>query len=103
MDNPSYSSCIKDIVKKFGDGVVRVGVDKKEKTRFSLGSPSLDFCTYNSIPEGIFIELTGAEGSGKTLLSYLIAADYSKKEMQKPEEERRQILFVDAEGTADPE
>lgn len=103
MEEKSYTDCIKDIAKKFGAGVVTLGVDKAEKTRFSLGSPSLDFCTYNSIPEGIFIELTGAEGSGKTLLSYLIAADYSKKEMQKPEEERRQILFVDAEGTADPE
>ena len=103
MEQKTYSQCIKEIAKKFGDGVVNVGVDKKEKTRFSLGSPSLDFCTYNSIPEGIFIEITGSEGSGKTLLSYLIAADYSKQEMRKPEEERRQILFVDAEGTADPE
>lgn len=103
MEEKSYSACIKDIAKKFGAGVVNVGVNKLEKTRFSLGSPSLDFCTYNSIPEGIFIELTGSEGSGKTLLSYLIAADYSKKEAQKAEEERRHILFVDAEGTADPE
>lgn len=98
-----YKTCLKDIVKKFGEGVANVGVNVKEKTKFSLGSPSLDFCTYNSIPEGIFIELTGGEGSGKTLLSFLIAADYSKKESKKPEEERRHILFVDAEGTADPE
>lgn len=99
----SYSDCIKEISKKFGDGIVNIGVNKAAKTLFSLGSPSLDFCTYNSIPEGIFIEITGGEGSGKTLLSYLIAADYSKKEVLKPEEERRHILFVDAEGTADPE
>lgn len=98
-----YKACLKDIVKKFGEGVANVGVNVKEKTKFSLGSPSLDFCTYNSIPEGIFIELTGGEGSGKTLLSFLIAADYSKKESKKPEEERRHILFIDAEGTADPE
>ncbi|WP_300924671.1 AAA family ATPase [uncultured Clostridium sp.] len=103
MEGSSYTSCIKDIAKKFGDGVVTVGVNIKERTKFSLGSPSLDFCTYNSIPEGIFIEVTGSEGSGKTLLSYLIAADFSKKEGKKPEEERRHILFVDAEGTADPE
>ena len=103
MEGTSYTSCIKDIAKKFGDKVVSVGVNVKERTKFSLGSPSLDFCTYNSIPEGIFIEVTGAEGSGKTLLSYLIAADFSKKEIKKPEEERRHILFVDAEGTADPE
>lgn len=103
MGDKTYADCLKEISKKFGDKVVRVGVNIKDRTRFSLGSPSLDFCTYNSIPEGIFIELTGGEGSGKTLLSYLIAADYSKKERLKPEDERRCILFVDAEGTADPE
>ena len=99
----SLNSILKDITKRFGENVVNSGVNKEERTRFSLGSPGLDFCTYNSIPEGIFIEITGSEGSGKTLISYLIAADYSKKEVLKPEEERRHILFVDAEGTADPE
>jgi recombination protein RecA len=99
----SIKSILKSISSKFGDEVVKFGVDKSSKRKFSLGSPSLDFMTYNSIPEGIFIELSGAEGSGKTLLSFLIAANYSKKEMLKPEEERRSILFVDAEGTADPE
>ena len=99
---------IKAMMQKFNKAygtsdVLSVGVNRANKTLFSLGSPSLDFCTYNSVPEGIFIELTGAEGSGKTLISYLIAADYSKKELKKPEEERRHILFVDAEGTADPE
>ena len=64
----SYSDCIKEISKKFGDRIVNIGVNKAAKTLFSLGSPSLDFCTYNSIPEGIFIEITGGEGSGKTLL-----------------------------------
>lgn len=97
------SAILKSIEKSFGNNVVRFGVDKTQRRLFSIGSPSLDFCTYNSIPEGIFIEISGAEGSGKTLLSFLIASDYSKKELLKPEEERRHILFVDAEGTADPE
>ena len=97
------TSILKSIEKNFGNNVVRFGVDKTQRRLFSIGSPSLDFCTYNSIPEGIFIEVSGAEGSGKTLLSFLIASDYSKKELLKPEEERRHILFVDAEGTADPE
>lgn len=103
MITESLNQILKNISKKYGEGVVQTGVNIKDRTKFSLGSPSLDFCTYNSIPEGIFIELTGSEGSGKTLLSYLIAADYSKKELKKPEEERRHILFVDAEGTADPQ
>lgn len=102
-ESVELKSILKDIAKKFGADVANIGVNKSERTRFSLGSPSLDFCTYNSIPEGIFIELSGAEGSGKTLLGYLIAADFSRKEAKKPEEERRHILFVDAEGTADPE
>ena len=38
--------------------VVQIGVPlDKFKSTFSLGSPSLDFMTYNSIPEGIFIYL----------------------------------------------
>ena len=32
-----------------------------------------------------------------------MAADYSRKESKKPEEDRRHILFVDCEGTLDPE
>lgn len=103
MEVLNLSSVLKSINKKYNDNVVSFGINKAHKSRFSLGSPGLDFCTYNSIPEGIFIELSGAEGSGKTLLAYGIARDFIKKEILKPEEERRHILFVDCEGTADPE
>lgn len=83
--------------------VAQVGVPiDKFKSTFSLGSPALDFMTYNSIPEGIFIEISGKEASGKTTLAFKIAADFIKKEKQKEESIRRHILFVDAEGTADP-
>lgn len=99
----NLNSILKSINKKFGENVVQSGVDKKTKARFSLGSPGVDYMTYNSIPEGTWIELSGQEGSGKSLLSYCIAADYSRKEEKKPEEERRHILFVDCEGTLDPE
>lgn len=101
MDN--LTSILKNINKKFGEGVVAAGVDKGNREKFSLGSPSADFMTYNSVPEGAWIELSGQEGSGKTLLSYCMAADYSRKEAKKSEEERRHILFVDCEGTLDPE
>ena len=96
---------VKNIAKKYDmDGIAKVGVNTdKFKTTLSLGSPSLDFCTYNSIPEGIFIEISGKEASGKTTLAFLIASDYIKKEKKKPIEQRRHILFVDAEGTADPQ
>ena len=101
MDN--LTSILKNINKKFGEGVAAAGVDKGNREKFSLGSPSADFMTYNSVPEGAWIELSGQEGSGKTLLSYCMAADYSRKESKKPEEDRRHILFVDCEGTLDPE
>lgn len=99
----SLNSILRDISKKFGDRVIQVGVDKADKTLFSLGSPGLDYMTYNSIPEGAWIELSGSEGSGKSLCAFTMAADYSRKEAKKPEEERRHILFVDCEGTLDPD
>lgn len=99
------NSVIKDITKKYGmDGIMQFGVPKDKFTStFSLGTPGFDFCTYNSIPEGCFIEVTGPEASGKTLLAYLIASNYIRKERKKPVEQRRHILFVDAEHTADPQ
>ena len=60
---------------------MQIGVPlDKFKSTFSLGSPSLDFMTYNSIPEGIFIEISGKEASGKTTLAFKIAADFIRKE-----------------------
>lgn len=87
----------------YNSNIAQVGVPlKKFGHTFSLGSPSLDFMTYNSIPEGIFIEISGKEASGKTTMAFKIAADFIKREKEKPVEERRHIMFVDAEGTADP-
>lgn len=99
----SLDSIFKDISKKFGDQVVQVGVSRGGRALFSLGSPGLDYMTYNSIPEGAWIEISGSENSGKSLFASLIAADYSRKESRKPEDERRHILFVDCEGTLDPD
>lgn len=83
--------------------VMQIGIPlTKFNSTFSLGSPSLDFMTYNAVPEGIFIEISGKESSGKTTVAFKIAADFIRKEKTKPVEERRHILFVDAEGTADP-
>ena len=83
--------------------VAQIGVPmNRARSTFSLGSPALDFMTYNSIPEGIFIEISGKEASGKTTLAFKIASDFIRKEKNKPIEERRHIMFVDAEGTADP-
>lgn len=47
---------------------------------FSLGSPLLDYLVYNAVPKGIWIEISGPESSGKTTLSFAMAADYIRKE-----------------------
>lgn len=101
MDN--LTSILKNINKKFGEGVAAAGVDRGNREKFSLGSPSADFMTYNSIPEGAWVEVSGPENSGKTLIAFLMAADFIRREKKKSEEERRHILFVDCEGTLDPE
>ena len=99
----TIESVLKSIGKRFGSGVVQQGVNRADRTLFSLGSPGVDYMTYNSVPEGAWIELSGQENSGKTLAAMAMAADFSRKEAKKPAEERRHILFVDCEGTLDPQ
>ena len=62
----------------------------------------LDYCLYGGIPEGRIIELSGAEGSGKTTTAFMIAASYIKEELKRNPEEPRCIIFLDNEGTLDP-
>lgn len=102
---------IKDLLKqwnkKFGEGTANIGVENVENRGvFSLGTPSLDFMLYNSLPQCCFIEFNGREHSGKTTAAFLVAADYIRKEKEKldkdPSYDPRAILFVDAECTADP-
>ena len=97
------TNVIKDITKKFGEDVVRAGVPSIESSGLlSLGSPSLDFCLYNSLTEGKMIEFSGLESSGKTTSAFLVAASYIRKELERHPEDPRHILFVDVECTADP-
>lgn len=109
-------SVLKSISKKFGDNVVKIGAESLEVDGIlSLGSPSVDFCLYGGLPEGRIIELSGAEGSGKTTTSFLIAASYQKKELERhpigedwvdnqnhEHNGPRGIVFLDNEGTLDP-
>lgn len=100
----SLSDILKDVNKKFGDGVITVGVeDLTSYGTLSLGSPGFDFCLYNSFPERKIVEFCGAEGSGKTTTAYLVAASYIRKELERNPENPRGILFVDLECGADPE
>lgn len=94
---------LKNISKKFGASVVKIGVeDLSCDGTISLGSPSADFCLYGGIPEGRIVEFSGAEGSGKTTTAFICAGMYQKKELERNPENPRAIIFLDNEGTADP-
>lgn len=94
---------LKDIQKRFGESVVKVGVeDLSIDGILSLGSPSFDFCVYGGVPEGRIVELSGAEGSGKTTTAFLIAASYQREEVKRNPDNPRAIILLDNEGTADP-
>lgn len=97
-------STLKAINKKFGENVMKVGVnDLNAHGTLSLGSPSFDFCLYNSFPERRIIEFNGAEGSGKTTTAYFVAASFQRKELERNPENPRKILFIDLECGADPQ
>lgn len=102
-EHKDLRSSLKDIQKKFGDSVVKIGVeDLGCDGVLSLGSPSFDFCVYGGIPEGRIVEFSGAEGSGKTTTAFIVAASYQREEIKRHPENPRAIILLDNEGTADP-
>ena len=99
----SLHDTLKKIQKKFGDNVVKMGVnDLGVDGILSLGSPSFDYCVYGGIPEGRIVEFSGAEGSGKTTTAFIVAASYQREEIKRNPEHPRAIVLLDNEGTADP-
>lgn len=99
----SLDEVLKNVNKKFGIECAKIGVkDKTDGFTLSLGSPSLDFCMYNSCGEGKFYEFNGLESSGKTTCAMLVAASYIRNELQRRPDDPRHILYIDAECTADP-
>lgn len=102
-ESKSLNEVLKSISKKYGDSVVKYGIDALDvEGTLSLGSPGLDFAIYGGIPEGRIVEFSGQEGSGKTTNSFLAAASYQKAEIQRNPDNPRAIVFLDNEGTADP-
>ena len=100
----SLNEIIRATAKKFGEDVMQVGVqDLRDYGTLSFGSPGLDFCLYNSLPEKRITEFCGGEGSGKTTTAYFVAASYQRKELERNPDNPRAILFVDLECGADPE
>ena len=99
----SLKEVLRKINKEYGENVVKVGVESLEVDGIlSLGSPSFDFCCYGGIPEGRIVEFSGAEGSGKTTASFLVAASYQREEIKRNPDNPRAIILLDNEGTADP-
>lgn len=96
------SDVLKSINKKFESNVAQIGVPELQaRGTLSLGSPSLDFCLYNSLPEGTWIEFVGLESSGKTTVSFLVARSYMERELKRNPSNPRKILFVDTECSCD--
>ena len=94
---------LKQIQKKYGESVVKVGVDDLAVDGIlSLGSPSFDFAVYGGIPEGRIVEFCGPEGGGKTTTAFMCAASYQREEIKRNPENPRAIILLDNEGTADP-
>lgn len=103
MSDKTLNDVLKSISKKYGDSVAKFGADDLSIDGvLSLGSPMIDYTLYGGVPEGRIIEFSGAEGSGKTSTSFLVAASYCKEELKRNPDNPRSIIFLDNEGTLDP-
>ena len=101
-EKKDLAAVLKDINKKYGEKVARVGVESLDTDGvLSLGSPSFDYCLYGGIPEGRIVEFSGPEGSGKTTCAFLVAAAYQREELRRHPDNPRSIVLLDNEGTAD--
>ena len=102
-EQKSLSDVLKNISKKYGDNVVKKGVDSLDVDGIlSLGTPTFDFAVYGGIPEGRIVEFCGREGGGKTTTAFMVAASYQREEVKRHPDNPRSIVLLDNEGTADP-
>ena len=83
--SPELQKLMDDLNKKFGSNCVTLGVPKddagniKSIERLSTGSISLDLALGGGIPEGRFIEISGAYSSTKTTQALHIIREAQKK------------------------
>lgn len=103
MSSKTLNETLKSISKRYGENIAKFGADDLSIDGvLSLGSPMIDYTLYGGIPEGRIIEFSGAEGSGKTSTSFLVAASYCREELRRNPDNPRSIIFLDNEGTLDP-
>lgn len=95
--NPAVLNALKSIKKTFGDRSVFFGDDSKtmDVEGITTGSLGLDCAIgIGGLPKGRIIEISGLEGSGKTLISLSTIAEVQKR--------GGQAVFIDAEHALTP-
>ena len=90
----------KDILKEFGEGVIRSGSSVVDSELLTIPiSPSLDVVLGGGIPEGSFVVLTGQPKCGKTTLSLHFAARCQEAKYNGELcKDGREVYFFNIEG-----
>lgn len=84
----------KDILKKFGKGVLSGGNSiLEEQVQIIPLSPALDVLLAGGVPEGSWVNFSSKSGVGKTTTALHLAAT-----CQKPEYGEREVFYLDIEG-----
>lgn len=94
-DSDELGSLLKEMNKRYGEGVVKNGREIEQPTRIPTGIFLLDFCLLGGIPTSRGTMLIGKKHSGKTTLSNMIAGNAQR---MFPDQK---VVVVDIEGTFD--
>lgn len=89
------ASVMKEVEKRYGAGVMKVGRQVEQPIRIPTGVFLLDFCLLGGIPTSRGTMLIGKKHSGKTTLSLKIVANAQERFPDS------QCVIVDIEGTFD--
>lgn len=103
-DKPlTLDEVIQKVNKNAGSNIIGYGIPKRDYTRIPFTSPRMNYCTYGGIPTGRLIEFYGEEHGGKTTTALDIVGNYQRMQEELPEDERKQVAYLDSENTLDVE